>query len=397
MIKAMADHKISVVMSAFNGEPFLGAAIESILKQSFRDYELIIVDDGSTDNTWKTILTYAMKDARIVPLRNEPNVGVVRALNRGLDQSKGAIIVRHDADDLSHPERFQRQLDFLEAHPDYGVVGAVPQLIDVHDSFLTQKGWDARDNEEIQRKLPDYMCLCGPTIMVRRECLKAADFYFSEGLDASEDYDICLRLAEVTKLASLDGALYLYRQHPNSASHKRARQQMVNKAIALERAVSRRYGSSPPPEMIALIARDYLHAAMIGFAGKDMAAAQNDLARALTFSPALLEKDEPLQELVQAYTPLKDTEGALAFTASVFDELLPRSRLLARLKSRLLARLHMSEVFSGTNQNQPWRKESHLWAGIRLDPSWLLNRGVLSILGRSVLKRSRKDKPHEVS
>lgn len=393
----MADPKISVVMSAFNGEPFLGPAIESILKQSFSDYELIIVDDGSTDSTWETILAYAEKDARIVPLRNQPNVGVVRALNRGLDQSKGAIIVRHDADDLSHPERFQRQLDFLDAHPDYGVVGAVPQLIDVHDNPLTLKGWDATDNDEIQRKLPDYMCLCGPTIVMRRECLKAADFYFSAGLDASEDYDICLRLAEVTKLASLDGALYLYRQHPNSASHKRARQQMVNKAIALERAVTRRYGSTPPPEMIALIARDYLHAAMIGCVGKDLAAAKNDLARALTFSPALLEQDEPLQALVQAYTPLQTTEEALAFTTSVFDDLLPRSRFLAHLKSRLLARLHMSEVFSGINQNQPWRKESHLWAGIRLDPSWLLNRGVISILGRSLLKRPRKDTPHEVS
>ncbi len=393
----MADPKISVVMSAFNGEPFLGPAIESILKQSFSDYELIIVDDGSTDSTWETILAYAEKDARIVPLRNQPNVGVVRALNRGLDQSKGAIIVRHDADDLSHPERFQRQLDFLDAHPDYGVVGAVPQLIDVHDNPLTLKGWDATDNDEIQRKLPDYMCLCGPTIMMRRECLKAADFYFSEGLDASEDYDICIRLAEVTKLASLDGALYLYRQHPNSASHKRARQQMVNKAIALERAVRRRYGLTPPPEMIALIARDYLHAAMIGCVGKDLAAAKDDLARALTFSPALLEQDEPLQALVQAYTPLQTMEEALAFTTSVFDDLLPRSRFLAHLKSRLLARLHMSEVFSGINQNQPWRKESHLWAGIRLDPSWLLNRGVISILGRSLLKRPRKDTPHEAS
>ena len=393
----MADPKISVVMSAFNGEPFLGPAIESILKQSFTDYELIIVDDGSTDSTWQTILTYATKDARIVPLRNQPNVGVVRALNRGLDQSKGAVIVRHDADDLSHPERFQRQMDFLDAHPDYGVVGAVPQLIDVHDNLLTLKGWDATDNDEIQRKLPDYMCLCGPTIMMRRECLKAAGFYFSEGLDASEDYDICLRLAEVTKLASLDGALYLYRQHPNSASHKRARQQMVNKAIALERAVSRRYGSTPPPEMTTLIARDYLHAALIGFAGKDLAAAKNDLAQALTCSPALLEKDEPLRALVQAYTPLQTTEGALAFTVSVFNDLLPRSRSLAHLESRLLARLHMSEVFSGINQSQAWRKESHLWAAIRLDPSWLLNRGVVSILGKSVLKRFRKDKPHEVS
>jgi hypothetical protein len=383
----MANHRISIVMSAFNGQPYLGPAIESILKQTFRDYELIIVDDGSSDGTWRTILAYAMRDARIVPILNLPNGGVVQALNRGLERAKGAIIVRHDADDLSHPERLQRQLGFLDAHPDYGLVGAVPQLIDECGNALAQKGWDATENDDIQRKLPDYMCLCGPTIMLRRECLKAAGFYFSEGLDASEDYDICLRLAEVTKLASLSGGLYLYRQHPNSASHKRARQQMVNKAIALERAIARRYGQTPPAEMVQLVARDYLHAALIGFAGQEQATAQKDLAQALAFAPALLQKDEPLQTLVQDYTPQHDVTEALAFTAAVFDELLPQTHQLARLKAKLLSRLHMGEVFASTAQPQRGRAKSHLREGIRLDPSWLLNRGVLSIVGRSVLKR----------
>jgi glycosyltransferase involved in cell wall biosynthesis len=382
--------KVSVVMSVFNAEPYLGEAIESILNQSFRDFELVIVDDASTDHSWETLSSYAERDARIVPLRNPSNVGVVRSLNSGLDQSKGVIIVRQDADDISHPERIQRQLAFLDAHPDYGMVGAVPQVIDSDGTPLNLSGWNATANEEIQRKLLDYMCLCGPSIMVRRECLEAAGFYFSMGLDASEDYDICLRLAEVTKLASLGGSLYRYRQHPNSASSKRAQQQMVNKAIALERAMDRRYGPNPPHDQVATVARDYLHAAVIGYARNDLTAARRCLTRALEVYPSLLDKNEPLETLVRAYTPVQSTQEALAYTESIFENLLPHSRHLSRLRSRLLSYLHMSEVFAGAQQRQPWRTQSHLWSGIRHDQSWLFNRGVISILVKSLFRRDSR-------
>jgi glycosyltransferase involved in cell wall biosynthesis len=374
-------------MAVYNGGPFLAQSVQSILHQTIRDFEFIIIDDGSIDSSWAALSGFAGEDPRIILLRNQPNIGVVRSLNRGLNQSRGEIIVRQDADDISHPERIQKQLAFLDSHPEYGLVAAVPQPVDLDGSPLNLGGWNATDNDEIQTKLPDYMCLCGPSIAFRRSCLIEAGFYFSEGLDASEDYDLCLRLAEVTKLASLDGSLYLYRQHPESASSRRTHQQMVNKAIALERAIDRRFGGNPPRDKVALISRDYLHAAIIGFVRKDTDAARRSLKRAIQLHPPLLDSEQPLEKLAKAYTPMHSIDAALEYTISLFDELLPKSRRLTRMKSRLLSNLHMGEVFAGARQNQFERVEAHMGPGIRHSPSWLLNRGVLSILAKMLLRQ----------
>jgi hypothetical protein len=232
------------------------------------------------------------------------------------------------------------------------------------------------------------MCLCGPTVVVRRECLQAAGRYFAEGLDTSEDYDFCLRVAEVTQLASLEEPLYLYRQHPNSASRKWEQQQMFNKAVALEKALLRRFGLAPTHHNLATVARDYMCAAVIGVVQNDFAAARNSLIHAMRVSPSLLEQPEPLGTIVRSYTSLHSTEAALAYTESIFRDLLPHTFTLVRLKSRLMSDLHMSEVFARANLSKPRHLGKHLWAGIRHNPAWLLNRGVISILVENLLNSS---------
>ena len=381
----MTGLRVSIVMAVYNGEPYLAEAIESVLSQTFEDFEFIIIDDGSTDDTWETLTRFAERDTRIVLLRNQPNAGVVRSLNRGLDYSRGSIITRQDADDISHPERIQQQLDYLDANPEYGLVAAVPQPIDIAGNPLDLSYWNATENEEIQHKLLENMCLCGPTIMVRRECLEAVGFYFSEGLDASEDYDICLRLAEVTKLASLEGSLYLYRQHPESASSKRAQQQMFNKAVGLERAISRRYGNHPPEDKIATVARDYLHAAILAFARDELVQARHSLGEALRLYPPILERDQPLEDLVRAYTPDGSIQAALEYTDSIFRGLFPNTKFLVRTRSRLLSYLHMSQVFDGVQQGNFSQVDQHFWPGIRYQPAWLFNRGVISIIFKTLI------------
>jgi hypothetical protein len=311
----------------------------------------------------------------------------VRSLNRGLEAAKGELIVRQDADDVSLPQRIEKQVAFLDAHPEVGVVATVPQMVDPNGDPLDTNLYTATQNEEIQRKLLEHMCLCGPTIVVRRECFRAAGFYFSEGLDASEDYDVCLRLAEVTQIASLAKSLYLYRQHPNSASRTREQKQTFNTAVALERTLYRRYGPHPPVDKFANVARDYMQAAIIGCARNDFAAARNSLTCAMRIYPSLLEQDEPLESLVRAYTPHQSIEEALVYTESVFRDLLPRTGHLSRARSRLISYLHMSEVFAGASQNQPQRIKAHLWSGIRHEPTWLLNSGVISILIKSLFRR----------
>jgi glycosyltransferase involved in cell wall biosynthesis len=383
----MITPRVSILMSVYNGGPYLDECVNSILDQSFQDFEFIIVDDGSTDNSWEVLQGYAERDSRIVLVRNSPNIGVVRALNKGLDQARSELIARQDADDISHPERIMRQVDFLDNHPDFGLIAAVPRLVDMDGSPLERAHYTATENDEIQELLLDYMCLCGPTIMMRRKCLEEVGLYFTEGSDASEDYDICLRLAEVTKLASLEGYLYQYRQQPESASNKRSAQQMFNKAACLERAIERRYGNHPPQDKIATVARDYLHAAVIAFARDNPDQARRGLAEAIRVYPSILERDQPLEDLVKAYTPGVPFQAALDFTDRIFSELLPDTKLLAAMRSRLLSNLHMGQVFAAANQEDYSRVNQHIWSGIHYQPGWLLNRGVWAILVSLSIKR----------
>jgi glycosyltransferase involved in cell wall biosynthesis len=385
--KKVAVPLVSIVMAVYNGAPYLAETLQSVIDQTFTDFEFIIVDDGSTDDTWQILNGFARRETRLVLYRNQPNQGVVRALNRGLDAAQGSLIARQDADDVSMPERLTRQIEFLEMHPDYGCVGVTVQQVDAKGTPIGIS-YNTPDNESIQKQLLDHMCMCGPTIMVRRGCLKAIGYYFSECLNAIEDYDLCLRLAEVTKLAVLDDPLYLYRQHPQSASRIQEQRQAFNKAVALERAIYRRYGPSPSADKFVLVGKDYLRAAVIGVARKDLVAARSSLGRAIEVYPPLLDGDQPLEGLVRAYTPNDSVESALRYTESMFDDLLPKTRQLARMRARLLSDLHLSEVFAGANQNQPDRIKAHLWLGIRYAPRWMLNRGVVSILFKSLFQRN---------
>ena len=318
--------------------------------------------------------------------RNEPNQGVVRALNKGLDLATGDYIARQDADDISLPERLALQISYLETHPDHGCVGVAVQKIDPAGSPLGI-GYNIKDNDSIQQALLDDMCICGPTIMVRRECLQEIGFYFSEGLNASEDYDLCLRLAEVTRLAVIETPLYLYRQHLQSASRTQEQRQAYNKAIALERALRRRYGTSASEDKFAFVGRDFLRAAVIAAARKDLDSARHSLEQALRVYPPLLKSDQPLEGLVRAYKPTGPVDTALDYTHFIFKYLLPGTRRLRQVESRILSDIHMSEVFQ--NPDQLHREKAHLFAGICKNPTWLLNPGVDKILVKTIINSWR--------
>ncbi len=125
----MTSKNVSVIMPVYNGERYLEAAVESILNQTFSDFEFIITDDGSTDTSLALLRRYANRDPRI-RLISRPNTGYVKALIEAVPLAKGKYIARMDADDISLPERFERQVRFLEQNPDYAVVGSKVLLID---------------------------------------------------------------------------------------------------------------------------------------------------------------------------------------------------------------------------------------------------------------------------
>ena len=378
-------HKVSVVTSVYNGEKYLAEAIESVLAQTFTDFEFILLDDGSQDSTWRIISKYAQNDERIIPLQNSGNLGVVAGLNRGLGASCGQYIARQDADDISHPERLARQVAFLDKEPDYGTVATRVIYIDTQGKTLdTPSPFLATENDEIQEKLLDNNCLCGPTLMIRRTSLEAAGFWFGEGLDASEDYDICLRLAEVSKLASLREPYYGYRQHSQSASITREYQQVLHKAIALERAINRRWGEQPPIDKYSFVARDYLWAAVLAYTQQDMIGTKHAMNKSLGLFPSMLKAPEILERFL-CYRIPSATVDAVDYLDGFFGEFIPITPSMNRLHARLVSSIYMREIFAGFAKMDRREIRQRIWPGILRDPRWLFNRGVVVILLKSLL------------
>jgi glycosyltransferase involved in cell wall biosynthesis len=205
-------------MPVYNGEPYLASAIDSLLAQTFTDFELIAVDDGSTDSSLPLLKRYAERDRRVRAI-SRPNTGIVGALTDGIAAARAPLIARMDADDLSLPSRFERQVAYLSDHPECVLVGTQVLLIDADGAPIRVKGdtqfaHDTIDHAHLNRTWP----LVHPTIMVRRSALDAVGGY-REKYKWLEDLDLFLRLAEVGKLANLEDVLLHYRLHMSSVCH----------------------------------------------------------------------------------------------------------------------------------------------------------------------------------
>jgi glycosyltransferase involved in cell wall biosynthesis len=211
----MKTPAVSVVMSVYNGQLFLGQAIESVQNQSFSDFEFIIINDGSTDTSPKLLKTFAAKDQRI-KLINQQNQGLVASLNRGIKQAKGKYIARQDADDASAPQRFEKQIDYLEAHPQAAVVGSSIEVMDNADKIMHRHAVLLND-AELRQELLVRSPFAHGSVMFRRQAAIDAGMYDQASWPA-EDYDLWLRLSKFGQLANLDEYLYIYREHGQSIS-----------------------------------------------------------------------------------------------------------------------------------------------------------------------------------
>jgi len=207
---------VSVVMPAYNAEKYISEAIESILNQTFKDFEFIIIDDGSTDRTWEIIQEYAKKDERIVPLKNEKNLKTTVTLNKGVDLSKGKYLVRMDADDWSYPDRIQEQFEFMEKNPEIAVSGGSIEVCDENLMIKNKRKYPLSDNE-IRKKIFRYNPFAHPSIILRKNKVLEVGKY-DEKLPLTQDYDLYFRLGNVGKLANLSNVLLKLRTHTDSSS-----------------------------------------------------------------------------------------------------------------------------------------------------------------------------------
>jgi hypothetical protein len=234
---------VSVVMSVFNGERFLREAIDSILSQTFSDFEFIIINDGSTDGTPSILDSYARSDPRVRVYQQE-NKGLVESRNRGCGLARGKYIAQMDADDIAVRDRLQWQIEFLERHSEVGVVGGAVELIDGAGRALYR--WRLPvENEEIKTALRLHNCLADPAAMIRKEAFLSVAGY-RKPFDFAPDYDLWLRIAERWRLANLEAVVLKYRIHPDQGSYQKARQTALYALAARALASFRREGSPEP-------------------------------------------------------------------------------------------------------------------------------------------------------
>jgi len=211
----MSQPLISVITPAYNAGKYLEETIKSILAQSFSDFEFIIIDDCSTDNTWLIIQEYAKKDQRIRPYQNESNLGIAGNRNRGAGLANGKYIVWQDADDLSYPDRLKKQAEFMEANPEVAISGGGLEFFDDSGSKSIRKY--ALDDDSLRKTIFRFSPVAQPAAIIRKSCLDEVGGY-DLAWPPAEDLDMSFRLGLKYKFANLPDVLIKYREHPNSAT-----------------------------------------------------------------------------------------------------------------------------------------------------------------------------------
>ena len=219
--------RVSAFIPSYNHAAYLGEAIESILGQSMEDFELIIVDDGSTDNSWELIEHYAKSDSRIVAIRQE-NQGPSAATNRALKQAKGEFIAAHTSDDRSASTRLEMQVAYLDTHAEYDAVGSFIEEIDGNGQVKASGQYESWFNVPIDINDPSSWVwrnmVASPTLMLRRSFFERYGNY-DRDLVYTQDWEIWIRaLSMGAKFAILSEKLFQYRSHGDNLTHKNATQ-----------------------------------------------------------------------------------------------------------------------------------------------------------------------------
>lgn len=210
--------KVTVLMPVYNGERFLRDAIGSILNQTFTDYEFLIINDGSTDRSVDIIKSYS--DKRIKLIENDKNRGLIATLNKGIELARGEYLARMDCDDISLPERFAVQVDFMDNHPAIAVCGAWCKLIGIHEGDIWRY---PSDPDKIRCMLLFESVLVHPSVMMRRELMSSQGLFYSPSFPHAEDYELWVRTSRTCQLANIEKILLLYRTHPDQVGTRHSR------------------------------------------------------------------------------------------------------------------------------------------------------------------------------
>lgn len=233
---------VSVVMATHNGERFLKPAIESILNQSFTNFEFLIVNDYSSDQSPQILKEFARKDRRIKIIHNSQNLGLTASLNKGLQVAQGKYIARMDDDDIALPTRLQKQYDFMEAHQEFALVGAMAEIMDETSKIIGEKKL-ALDYKCLKKKLLFNNQLVHSAWFLRASVLKEIGLY-NEQFKKAQDYELLLRIAAKHSVCNLPEKLIKWRKRGDSLSFRDKQQQKY--ALKARWFAITRYGFPKP-------------------------------------------------------------------------------------------------------------------------------------------------------
>jgi GT2 family glycosyltransferase len=386
----MPEPIVSIVMAVYNGEKYLRRAVESILHQTFTDFEFIIVDDGSTDTT--PVILDAYHDPRIVRLRNEKNIGQTRSLNRGLALAGGRYVARMDADDVAYPDRLASQVAFLDTHPEIVLLGSSYDVVDSVGSLIERRVAKV-GNEALQCTLVRRNCFGHGTTMMRRDALVRVGGYY-ERLWSVQDYDLWLRLAEQGDIANLEAPLYAWRKLPtakSSAEPSRWRERFS--FMGRERMIVRRMSkiSSRPDfsreDLAAALTTQAVSAALL----EEWETARNALQEAWQLAGDWLRAGA-FAEVVEEGIGLRASEWVgWAVMPALLQQILDRLPNGAKPRGvdALMGRLYRHAAFEAHVRGQPQQVRQAAWEYWRRRPlSLFTDRGMASIWLQSWRRRA---------
>lgn len=205
--------RVSVIMPVYNSEKFLRTAIDSILNQTFTDFELIILHDPSTDRSWEIITSYT--DPRIRPVNNESRLGISGTLNKGIELAQGVYIARMDGDDVSLPNRLMEQVAFMDSHCEIGISGSWVKVIGDKTEYV----WEYyTDPDKVKASILFVASLAHPTVIMRKSLLDTYNLRYEDFHGSAEDYELWSRASECFRMANMGKVLLNYRVSGDNTS-----------------------------------------------------------------------------------------------------------------------------------------------------------------------------------